>query len=83
MENSETKIGFIDFMENDLFDQQIEWFYDNDRKCPICFTDCETDSSKSNERDSSGDVHYCLKCGWKCNEMALWCLEAERRNPYH
>lgn len=60
-------------------DTEIEKYLDTDRHCPKCGTECETDSSASNERDSSNDRHYCPKCGWSCNEMALWLIEDKRR----
>lgn len=55
-------------------DQEIRFYYDND-KCPHCFSEnIEIDSSESNERDSSNDIHRCKQCGWYCNEMSLWPL---------
>jgi hypothetical protein len=60
--------------------QQIQFYLNSERKCPVCFTYCETDSSKSNERDSSGDVHYCPKCKWSVSEMSLLCYEKQIEN---
>lgn len=38
--------------------------------CPRCNQD--TDRISGHERDSSNDVHKCLKCGWSLPEMATW-----------
>lgn len=59
----------------DEHDQQIQYYVNSKGHCPVCYTECETDTSGSNERDSSGDVHFCPKCGWLINEMSLWNYE--------
>ena len=52
-------------------EQEIDYYMEND-VCPICKSDVEIDNSKSNERDSSNDIHRCPKCGWYCCEMETW-----------
>ena len=61
-------------------DKDVDTYWNTDRHCPKCSTECETDSSQSNERDSSSDRHYCPKCGWQCSEMAVWEAEERARN---
>lgn len=65
--------------ENDC-DAYYEFYLDR-HVCPRCGSDVEVDSSQSNERDSSNDVHKCSnpKCDWYISEMGIWLYEAEQR----
>jgi hypothetical protein len=53
-------------------EQEIQFYFDSKGRCPVCYTECDIDTSGSCERDSSGDVHRCPKCGWSADAMCLW-----------
>ena len=63
----------------DDHDRLVDKYLDTIPHCPKCNAEIEIDTSGSNERDSSGDRHYCPKCGWECSEMAVWAAEERAR----
>ena len=57
--------------DHEMFQQEVQFYFDMDL-CPKCCSEVETIGM--HERDSSGDIHRCTKCGWECGEISLWGL---------